>query len=171
MNRGPQSMEDILAEARKNLEQLEACFNVPVLLGVSDEGFVDGPTAVTAPGAPPPLVEPPSGHGTFVVGLQPRNGDGAPDKISFGRSTNCDVVMPFAPVSKQHGYFALIGSTWHVIDTGSTNGTVMDGRTAEKQVALPMTDGTVLQFGAVKVRFLTAKRFVAALRERLGIKL
>lgn len=76
------------------------------------------------------------------------------NKLSFGRSTICDVVLPFSAISKHHGYFENAGATWLVTDVGSTNGTQVNGRSAAKGQKVPLDDGATLQMGKVSARFV-----------------
>lgn len=172
MNSATQTLDDVLNEARTKGAQLEQAFDVPVLLVVSDETELDGATAVTSPASAAKSGEERKGPVTYVVPLQPRykekHPSGADSKLSFGRSTVCDVVLPFSPISKHHGFFAHAGSVWSVEDVGSTNGTVVNGHKAGAS-GLLLTDGCSLQMGAVVARFLSAKAFCAVLRERLAL--
>jgi hypothetical protein len=175
MNAGPQTLDAVLAEAKRNVEQLDKLYDVPVLLVVSDEVDWEGATAVTAPGAKAPLAgRPPSSPGraapaTYVVPIQPRNPKVKMPRLAFGRSSICDVVLPFSAVSKHHGYFEHTPTGWVAIDVGSTNGTVVDGKVASQTHPLPMHDGAMLQLGKVSARFLTAAGFVAVLKQRLSV--
>ena len=175
MNSGAQRLEEVLAEARRNRDKLEQLVDVPVLLVVSDEMDADN-AAITTPGVKVPQVSPrpPSTPGrpaptTWVVPIQARNPKNKSPRLAFGRSSICDVVLPFSPVSKHHGYFERTPQGWLVIDVGSTNGTTVDGKAATQANPLPMNDGAALQLGKVSARFLTAQGFVAVLRQRLSV--
>ncbi|MHC4375483.1 MAG: FHA domain-containing protein [Planctomycetota bacterium] len=72
------------------------------------------------------------------------------DGDSIGRSTDCNVRLAHASVSRVHAHVRLEGGTWSVIDAGSSNGVRHAGVHVE-QVAL--TDGLRLRFGEVPARF------------------
>lgn len=167
MIQGLHPLDAVVAEARKNPQALEATFNVPVLLVVADDPALDGATAVTGPGGPSPASASSRGPTTWIAPVQPRFATSAPTKIAFGRSSVCDVVLPFSPVSKHHGYFEQANGVWYVVDVGSTNGTLVDGRKAEHR-GLPLRDGSTLALGRVTARFFGPQAFQAVLRQRLA---
>ena len=165
MTAGARLLEDVLDEARAKKAQLEQTYNVPVLLVVSEESESDGVTAVTGPmGAG----QGPSGPATFVVPLQPRYPIPGKARLSFGRSTICDLILPFSSISKHHGYFEELDGGWMVLDVGSTNGTSVDDHDVGKNGRV-LNDGSALKLGRVSARFLSAKAFCDVLRQRIGI--
>jgi pSer/pThr/pTyr-binding forkhead associated (FHA) protein len=173
MKSEPQTLDAVLDEARKNRDNLTAAFDVPVLLVVGEDPNTEGQTAVTAPGAPKP--RPPSNPpgkapaSTWVVPVQSRTPKLATPRLSFGRSTICDVVLPFSPVSKHHGYFEKTAAGWVALDVGSTNGTVVDGKIATQANPVQLHDGAAVQLGKLSARFFTAAGFVQVLKQRLSI--
>lgn len=163
------TLDAVLAEARRHLDKLEATFDSPVLLVVAEDAEWDGATSVTAPGSRRPPTSPPSrAPGTFVVPIRSRNPKVKTDRLSFGRAPICDVVLPFSPVSKHHGYFVQSPSGWLAVDVGSTNGTVVDGKPASEAQPVPLHSGATVQLGKLSARFLSAVAFVGMLRQRLG---
>jgi len=109
-----------------------------------------------------------SGVTSHVVAIAPKFGNAT--KLSFGRSDVCDVVMPFAAVSKHHGYFEKIDGGWTVHDVGSTNNTVVNGKFARDH-ALLLSDGATVMFGPLMARFLMGPSFITVLKQRLAMKL
>lgn len=55
------------------------------------------------------------------------------DMITVGRASNNDIILSDANVSKFHAYFRVDGDVVKIHDTGSTNGTRVDGRPAGKE--------------------------------------
>ena len=76
--------------------------------------------------------------------------------ISVGRTSNNDIVLADASVSKFHAHFRLNGEVYYLLDAGSKNGTLLDGQQlVPKQPAL-VIDGAVISFGGLRFRFLSA---------------
>ncbi len=51
-----------------------------------------------------------------------------PAGVSLGRSRQCDVVLSDPNVSRKHAEIRPRGSSWVLMDLGSTNGSVLNGR-------------------------------------------
>jgi pSer/pThr/pTyr-binding forkhead associated (FHA) protein len=161
---GPRSLQDVIKEARAS--QGAAPLAAPVLLVLPEEITLDGDTVTVTPeeagGAPASF----DGPRTLVVPIQRKLPKSKEPKISFGRSSICDVMLAYTPVSKHHGYFEEHLGVWHVHDVGSTNGTIVDGKKVPHGGAM-LRDGSVLQFGHVFARFLGARAFAELLRAKL----
>jgi pSer/pThr/pTyr-binding forkhead associated (FHA) protein len=65
------------------------------------------------------------------------------DVVAIGRSSGCDVVLDDPNVSRRHAELRLAGATPVVVDLGSTNGTIVNGRRVREQ-ALAFGDRIVL---------------------------
>jgi pSer/pThr/pTyr-binding forkhead associated (FHA) protein len=164
---GPQPLSAVIEDARKAGAALESTFNAPVLLILPEAITLDGDTVTVATeqgGTAPGNFDGPQ---TLVVPVQRKMVKSKEPKISFGRSSICDVVLAYTPVSKHHGYFEEKLGVWQVVDVGSTNGTILDGRKVPPEGAM-MRDGSVLQFGHVFARFFGARAFARFLRLRVG---
>jgi hypothetical protein len=98
---------------------------------------------------------------TFVVEVK---GEG---DVTFGRGPMNRVVLPFAAMSKSHGLLRLNGEQWELTDTGSKNGSFVDGKRVHTQVMVPLRDGASLRFGDVTAKFWLAKTFIADLKRRM----
>jgi predicted component of type VI protein secretion system len=72
------------------------------------------------------------------------------ERLSFGRSPDCDVCLSDPSISGNHGYFEKQGNTWFFNDTGSTNGTKVDGQRVDR---VELTKGLAFRFGTVKCTF------------------
>lgn len=48
--------------------------------------------------------------------------------LRIGRRESCDIVLRFSNVSAHHCTLALKSGYWYITDTGSTNGTKVNGR-------------------------------------------
>jgi hypothetical protein len=98
---------------------------------------------------------------TLVVELR---GEG---ELSFGRAGTNAVVLPFAAMSKNHGFFREEGGQWHVGDAGSKNGSFVDGVRITNEGVVALRDGASLRFGDVTAKFWLPKSFCVDLRRRM----
>lgn len=82
------------------------------------------------------------------------------DFVTLGRTSNNDLVVDSERVSKCHMIFRERGGNWQLTDTGSTNGTRVDGQPLEPRRPVPLTDDTTIEIGQVMTAtFLTASEF------------
>ena len=58
-------------------------------------------------------------------------------KIVLGRDSSCDLQLNDASVSRQHVRLTRIMADYLVEDLGSTNGTLVNGKTVRKQMLKP----------------------------------
>jgi len=70
---------------------------------------------------------------------------------ALGRSKHCDVVLNYPAVSRFHAVIARRRVGWVIIDTGSSGGTLLDGRPIEKRA--PLRHGQKLTFGSFSLVF------------------
>lgn len=68
------------------------------------------------------------------------------DEIVIGREPTCDVTLSDASVSRRHAKLEKRGTTWHVVDQGSANGTFLD---SQRVAEAALKDGQTLRLGAV----------------------
>ena len=71
----------------------------------------------------------------------------------IGRAETADVLLPHETVSEQHAELQFDGARWSLLDSGSANGTLVDGslvRAAEQ----PIERNTLLGFGNLRAIFL-----------------
>ena len=75
-------------------------------------------------------------------------------RVNVGRATDSDLCLNHGSVSKIHAALVMNReSTLLVSDTGSTNGTFINGRRLAYGEARQIEDGDVVSFGDVEVRF------------------
>ncbi len=75
-------------------------------------------------------------------------------RLSVGRGRDCDLELSDGSVSKIHAALMLNREgTLLVADTGSTNGTFINGRRISYGEARQLEDGDVVGFGDIEVRF------------------
>ena len=81
-------------------------------------------------------------------------------RISVGRAGNNDLVVPSGSVSKLHAHFTIAeGSVVQLTDTGSQNGTKVNGSVLKSGVATALRAGDEISFGDVRAVFHTADTF------------
>jgi FHA domain-containing protein len=80
---------------------------------------------------------------------------GAPfaDMITVGRTANNDVVIDDVTVSRFHAFFRHKDGRWVVADSGSKNGTTMEGQKLEARKERPIDSGSVIKLGDVSTTF------------------
>ena len=104
------------------------------------------------------LVPAPSPGWYMVAVAGPDTGVWTPvtsEGISVGRSSSCDLAVNDSALSAKHFLVRLVDQEVVVEDLGSTNGTIVEGRTIEESV--PASDGTyigagVTTFGVLLIR-------------------
>jgi len=70
--------------------------------------------------------------------------------VVIGRMSSADIVLSDPNVSRRHAELRREGARWMLVDLGSTNGTLVNGKLArEHEVA----DGDKLTFGTSELRF------------------
>lgn len=75
--------------------------------------------------------------------------------ITLGRTDNNDVTLKHTMISKFHAYFRHLGGQWVLSDSGSLNGTTIDGRRLPPERAFPIKSRSrIVVGGAVAVEFL-----------------
>jgi len=98
-----------------------------------------------------------------VYPLAKKPGASFPDRITIGRTSNNDVVIPDTSVSRLHAYVRRERNGWVVADAGSKNGSWLRGGELEarREVALPSR--AILRLGDVDLTFFVAHDLYGAL--------
>ena len=91
------------------------------------------------------------------------------DRITVGRTANCDVVLQERSVSKLHALFwpseDLEG--WAVSDARSANGTFLNDRKLAPLDRVPIKPGDLLRLGELEVKFIDPGMLYELLLRRL----
>ncbi|HEY7349723.1 MAG TPA: FHA domain-containing protein [Ktedonobacterales bacterium] len=74
--------------------------------------------------------------------------------ITIGRSSECDVFIPDASISRQHAQILRQETGWYVQDLGSRNGAALNGQRLSSPQRL--VDGDTLTIGNIPLRYLSA---------------
>lgn len=92
----------------------------------------------------------------LALSAGPRGGEALPvplPVVTVGRAPACEVVVDDDSVSDRHARLAYEAGGWTVTDLGSTNGTAVEGKRLEPNVAAPLPYGAALRLGGVHLRF------------------
>jgi pSer/pThr/pTyr-binding forkhead associated (FHA) protein len=73
----------------------------------------------------------------------------------LGRSRECDVRIPDANVSRRHAELRHEEDAWWIVDLGSTNGTLLNGKRAARE---RLSGGDTITLGSTDVVFGDAGR-------------
>lgn len=100
-----------------------------------------------------------------VATVSKRSGDAFPNFIWVGRESKCDITLPFDGLSKLHAQFILRpDGEVELLDTGSANGTFLDGERLPDNTPQRVRDGAKIRMGPLEMTYRTA----AGLWEELG---
>jgi hypothetical protein len=112
------------------------------------------PPRVARPGLPPSPAQP-LPDGIFAIVKSNRNP--YQDRISVGRASSCDIVLPSSRMSKLHAHFIRgEGGTWELRDANSANGTLRNGVPLEQGKRVRVVSSDQLRFGDVDAGFYNA---------------
>ena len=92
-----------------------------------------------------------------IFPLQP----GAGSEVTIGRE-GADVVLPSSKISKVHAVFAMGGGLPSLSDSGSKNGTWLNGIKLPAGRAVPVDVGDTIQFASVSATLWSFEDLVAA---------
>ncbi len=67
---------------------------------------------------------------------------------TMGRSRDCDVVVPDPNASRHHAEIRHIGLDYFLVDSGSTNGTIVNGQRVRRH---PLADGDTILIGTTEI--------------------
>ncbi|HSN31551.1 MAG TPA: FHA domain-containing protein [Ideonella sp.] len=92
-----------------------------------------------------------------IFALRPQRGS----EVTIGRE-GADVVLPSAKISKLHAVFAMGGGLPSLSDSGSKNGTWLNGARLPAGRAVPVDVGDTIQFASVSATLWSIDDLVAA---------
>ncbi len=138
--------------------------SVAVILRVAAPAEAAAPKDSTLPTVQPAAFEdalPDSGAATGARGQVVQSRDGAeqthlllPGITTFGRRTENNIVLPGDPyVSGSHAQIVADGEQFQVVDVGSTNGTLLNGKRLELHTPVTLAEGDVVLIGSTALRF------------------
>jgi hypothetical protein len=83
-----------------------------------------------------------------------------PGPILVGRSAECDVAIPDYSISNRHCFFVDAGPQTQLGDSGSTNGTFVEGKQLAPKQLVPLNGGETLVIGRFAFLFLRPAGFL-----------
>ncbi|HSJ97691.1 MAG TPA: FHA domain-containing protein [Myxococcota bacterium] len=130
----------------------------PTELADSEAGGEPSPTVLLAeedvePGTAPPAPAAPL-HAGLIVQRDGRIERVVPwegDAFTVGRSNECDMVLGQDEVSRRHARFVRSGDRYEVHDLGSVNGTLVNGKRAERHL---LAVGDVIAIESFQLTFV-----------------
>lgn len=108
---------------------------------------------------------PPSPTDT-VISIEKSSSNSFASKILVGRTETNDIVVPHITISKHHAFFQADeeANRYSVTDTGSTNGTKLNGQPITAKEARYVTDGDQIAFGDACFTYYTPGGFYDLMR-------
>lgn len=104
----------------------------------------------------------------WVIPAKKPSGAPVQDRIFLGRSETNDICVPHRTVSKLHAYLVAEGDgarrLWFVVDTGSANGTKVNGARLGGRERVRMHDGDTIAFGRCVFQWMDARSLYERLR-------
>jgi pSer/pThr/pTyr-binding forkhead associated (FHA) protein len=103
-----------------------------------------------------------------AIPLKKAPGNPWKDRVSLGRARNNDLMIRTPSISKLHAH-CILGDDGEVslIDLGSTNGTLRNGRRLDPNQAEKLKDGDRVRFGSVDTIFYQPASLYRVLSEML----
>lgn len=118
--------------------------------GDTAQGFdtedIDRDTVVGASGKTPSPGKIPPDASSFVRPVLHR-GTHHYDVYTVGRTKNNDICLASSFISKFHAYFKKEGDSWTLTDSGSSNGTEVEGQRVASRKPVKIDSGTSIRFG------------------------
>jgi len=116
-----------------------------------------------------PEATPSDGGGSTIeliaVAVRKRH-DIFPEMITIGRTSNNDVVIPDATISKFHAYFRTTETGLELVDAGSRNGTRVMGRVLVPKQPAEVSVGARVKFGSIDLTLRDAADTWEVIRKR-----
>jgi len=94
-------------------------------------------------------------------GLEPRSLTFDQQRVRLGRGAMCDLRLPHRAVSSVHAMILLEGDRYYLIDTGSTNGTTLNGELLVIERRKLLRSGDVIGIADFEVEFRSGVAMVS----------
>lgn len=162
---GPlKTLEDTVEELlERGAEALSREIVYPVLLVTAPLQVWSEMTQVSSASVPTRMLP------TVVFPVVPGRLSRQLDRLTVGRSSVCDLVLPFGALSKVHGYLRVGPQGYAFEDAGSTNGTYLNSVRLVAGESVPLRDGETLRLGDVSAEISSPDRYLKLLRRRAGL--
>ena len=97
---------------------------------------------------PEPEPEPPRPSYTLTIGSKRQ--EVSAERAVLGRSRDCEVRLSDLNASRKHAEIREQGDSWILVDLGSTNGTLLNGRRVDRE---QLSDGDTITVGSTQIVF------------------
>jgi DNA-binding response OmpR family regulator len=87
----------------------------------------------------------------------------ATDRLRIGRAAECEIVLPSQFVSRLHAEVRAANGSFVLVDLGSSNGTMLNGRQVEANVPQPLQDGDSFTIEEFSLGFVSSHDAAATL--------
>ena len=116
--------------------------------------LIEGPDPEHEAGAHTQLIDMavPTDAELVVVGANKRSYPLSRDALSIGRMDTCDIILSDSGASRKHCEVRREGDEWFVVDLGSTNGTLVNGKAIRRH---RLANGDRLTIGETDIEFRT----------------
>ncbi len=138
----------------QNPEAAKYCEKCGALLIADDQGGEATMAYLLGETEEAPVVRPGEGMAIIVRSGGGRAGEAyllEADRLTLGRSPDCDVFLDDVTVSRNHAVLLRTESGFVIEDQGSLNGTFVNRRRVERSA---LADGDEVQIGKYKLTFL-----------------
>jgi hypothetical protein len=105
---------------------------------------------VPVPGADDDVPPKPAEQEVVTLTVAGRKQEVTSPRLVLGRSRGCDVYVADLNVSRRHAELRQEGATYWIVDLGSTNGTVVNGKRVERE---RLRDGDRITLGSTEIVF------------------
>lgn len=100
-----------------------------------------------------------------VVPVVKKPGNPFPDRLTIGRTPNCDVVLRLPFISKVHAHLLVQpGGTFVLKDNNASNQTRHQNRPLSPGGSCVIEDGDIVSFGSLDLELMSPGRFYRTLR-------
>jgi hypothetical protein len=89
--------------------------------------------------------------------------------VTIGRTENNDVVVRHEAVSRFHAFVQEREGRYHLVDSGSRNGTSLNGRRLEANKPVLLPEQCTISLGDLRLEYLSADKLVAYLAGELKL--
>jgi hypothetical protein len=103
-----------------------------------------------APGSPEDAPPAPAEREIVTLTIAGRKQEITSNRVVLGRSRACDVNVNDVNVSRRHSELRQEGATYWIVDLGSTNGTIVNGKRVERE---RLRDGDRITLGSTEILF------------------
>jgi len=100
-----------------------------------------------------------------IVALEKSDRNAFKSKITVGRAKNNDVIVRAAKISKIHAAFVIGKDEWQIVDMGSVNGTMVNGKRLEKNQPVKLGSGDMISFWRYVFEYHDLDSFIAILKK------